>query len=77
MHIHTWFTEIHGGYRTIRQADDDQRGYRFGDGNEYAEAKNLDKRLAVAPRRGSLHESEHFEGNHISCVMGSNTLLML
>jgi hypothetical protein len=56
------FIDIHGGYRTIRQADDDaKRGYRFGDGNEYAEAKNLDKRLAVAPRRGSVHSEEFFE----------------
>jgi hypothetical protein len=53
------FTEI-TGYRSIRQLDDDaHRGYR--DGNEYAEAKNLDKRLAVAPRRSSFHEEEVFE----------------
>jgi len=54
--------EVHG-YRTIRQADDDarQRGFRHGDGNEYAEAKNLDKRLAALPaRRGSYHSEESF-----------------
>ncbi|KAI6209762.1 hypothetical protein M3Y96_00255100 [Aphelenchoides besseyi] len=57
--------DMHSGYRTIRQADDDglQRGFRFGDGNNHYDEATDSKRLVGAqpPRRSSFHEEEMFE----------------
>ena len=58
-------TDLHSGYRTIRQADDDgaQRGFRFGGDGIYEEAgpDGRGKRGVLEPRRSSFHEEETFE----------------